>query len=501
MADDFERYGYAAAEGTTSQGGEALEEALKAVLQEVQDEHILLESHGNANWDAIDAVLGHCLTGIDMLYLERDDKPTTSVSGLHGSWVAEQAPWPCDMDAWLRAAIPEQPRTSFAMEQFLRRTVQPDRPQSGSRPSSRPGSSGSVGRRAGVHTPGSPATPSRASQAASPSPTKRVQSPLVRGGKAADERLREELEIRRSQVAIARSFEAKDAAEREKLKELRKTLKGRSYAYDHKGEIVVMSSGFVPTLDHGPAFRLAPAEEVETCKSPPRRNHVSAKDRKARQKDTTERKLVSDYCEAPGGSQPNALETVHVAAGVTLRGGSQSRSGPPRPRATAGTVGQGTGATMSREEFSRYLAQQEIKAARAKRVSSDTASRPSLRAVLPAAAGGTAKAEPGAAANGHAMPALFADLPDSEPATLGGTLRTAESKAEAGRLTSKVDVNPMLFGAADWGAPGTVASSSNGSSLTFAKPSDKQRALEVAQVGRMPRNRLTQPQLLGGTAR
>eukprot|EP00955_Chlamydomonas_euryale_P005272 56357-Chlamydomonas_euryale.AAC.3 len=215
----------------------------------------------------------------------------------------------------------------------------------------------------------------------------------------------------------------------------------------------------------------------------------------------SDRPQVSDYCEAPGGSQPNALETVHVAAGVTLRGGSQSRSGPPRPRATAGTVGQGTGATMSREEFSRYLAQQEIKAARAKRVSSDTASRPSLRAVLPAAAGGTAKAEPGAAANGHAMPALFADLPDSEPATLGGTLRTAESKAEAGRLTSKVDVNPMLFGAADWGAPGTVASSSNGSSLTFAKPSDKQRALEVAQVGRMPRNRLTQPQLLGGTAR
>lgn len=67
---------------------------------------------------------------------------------------------------------------------------------------------------------------------------------------------------------------------------------------------------------------------------------------------------VSDFRESKATTQPNALETVAVSAGVTLRGGSQTKAGPPRPRMPPGTVGQGTGATMTRDEFSRYVLQQ-----------------------------------------------------------------------------------------------------------------------------------------------
>lgn len=44
-------------------------------------------------------------------------------------------------------------------------------------------------------------------------------------------------QVRRAQAAIAKVLEAKDAAEKERLKQLSKDLKGRDYSYDHKGEV------------------------------------------------------------------------------------------------------------------------------------------------------------------------------------------------------------------------------------------------------------------------
>ena len=54
-------------------------------------------------------------------------------------------------------------------------------------------------------------------------------------------------QVRRAQAAIAKGLEAKDAAEKERLQQLSKDLKGRDYTYDHKGEV---SQGGVYSSDH-----------------------------------------------------------------------------------------------------------------------------------------------------------------------------------------------------------------------------------------------------------
>jgi hypothetical protein len=178
---------------------------------------------------SVDNALESCLLAIDMILLERDANSITSVSIENGSWEAEMAPVPCDMDAWLRAAIPEnatgtsRTSNSFALAQFLK---QPSvgRKSASSRPSS--AKKPSASHVSPVKSPTS-STPPSIPQRVIPSPEQRKR----------EDRLREELKIRRAQAAKAKELEAKDTAERERLVNFAKGLRGRDYSYDHKGQV------------------------------------------------------------------------------------------------------------------------------------------------------------------------------------------------------------------------------------------------------------------------
>ncbi|KAG1671025.1 hypothetical protein FOA52_014269 [Chlamydomonas sp. UWO 241] len=526
---DFESFGYAAG----PLGGEerGLEQALGAALTEVD----ALAVRNAVTHAAISNALEAGLQGVAMVYLERDEQPTTSVSALHHSWVAESEFSPCDMDAWLRAAIPEQApsdfKKSFAMEQFLRaRSSTVASSSSNERP-------GSASRNPSLHTPHAQSPRNVASPQRSPNKSSRTASVSNSGARpsSSDARLREELEIRKAQAAIARSLDAKDAEEKQKLASLKKSLQGRDYAYDHKGNVVVIAKEpFVPTVDHGPAYRMAPPEAAAVVgRKSPQKGAAGGKKAKGGGK---ERELTNDYREAVSSAQPDALDSVDPAVGVTLRGGSRSKSGPPPRRAVP--TNPGAAVTMSKEDFRRYLANQEAKAREAAREGASGAAgagagaraRALSRAasMAPARASLLAQSSAQSLARGGAPPpppfgadrslaeslgvypaaysesrgdlAVFDGMSDAGPgaALSGGTLRAAPAVPNGAAAAPAPDVNPMLVTATDWGAvKGVGGGGGRGAALPVIKPSAAQRAKEVGKL--MPRDRLAQAQLLGTT--
>jgi hypothetical protein len=56
-----------------------------------------------------------------------------------------------------------------------------------------------------------------------------------------EERLRDELEIRRSQAQKQKESALKAAEEAKKLEMLRKSLRGSEYTLDHRGQVSVLS--------------------------------------------------------------------------------------------------------------------------------------------------------------------------------------------------------------------------------------------------------------------
>ncbi|KAF5833699.1 hypothetical protein DUNSADRAFT_9932 [Dunaliella salina] len=283
----------------------------------------------------VDSTIEAALCTVDTLFVARENEiAVTPISHMHASWEPEPEPVPCSVDTWLRAAIPESSaeNNTFLMSEFLRSPspaqLQPARSldQSGPKRSVPEGAQAGTPVSAPPPPPASP--PSHAQGKAGKAGRARrssQQSPLE-GGKvlspeqaAAEDRLREELEIRKAQLA---------------------------------GRIVPMSAFNADSsqqLQWGADFRLqSPDSSALQQRQSPSTGKTGGKGRGsggAQTKPPAERKLVNDFREAPSRSQPNALEVMNVNSGVTLRQGSQAKSGPQRQHHTMG---------MTREEFLRY---------------------------------------------------------------------------------------------------------------------------------------------------
>jgi len=365
---DFESPDWDAKDGDVLEKQEVCGGMLDVVLARA-GEHITEASFSRRVLEqTVDSTIEAALCTVDTLFVARENEiAVTPISHMHASWEPEPEPEPCSVDTWLRAAIPESTSGNdiFLMNEFLRSPspvqAQPTRSPDHSAPKRSASESLPPGAAVTGSPPSNASPPSHAQgKAGKTGRTRRSsQQTLLEGGKAlspeqaaAEDRLREELEIRKAQLAVAAGLDAKDAETKARLSVLARSLKGKDYSYDHQGRIVPMSAFNADgsqQLHWGADFRLqSPDSAALQQQKSPATGKSGGRGRgsgAAQTKPPAERKLVNDFREAPSRSQPNALEVMNVNSGVTLRQGSQAKSGPQRQHAMMG---------MTREEFLRY---------------------------------------------------------------------------------------------------------------------------------------------------
>eukprot|EP00878_Enallax_costatus_P030705 GHUV01033482.1.p1 GENE.GHUV01033482.1~~GHUV01033482.1.p1 ORF type:complete len:425 (+),score=130.21 GHUV01033482.1:72-1346(+) len=312
---------------------------------------------------AVTSCLDSCLNSLDLLYVTREANPISDIATAHDSWRQEAEPEPCSRDSWLRGAIPESPAPVPATAT----TIQPapslgtkDRPQSGL--AVRRGGPGSVASTAadGEQTQRRPTLSAgsrgRASTTAGATATKQQAEPTSRvshstskhTGKQlsheqqeAEARLRQELQIRRQQEAVAKELKQKDEQARAALLSMQKDLKGKDYTYDSSGKLVLLNNINPESLPAppGPQFKVhttaAPEADAAAASKPAKSSSGSSNTAAASSKGKSSKKAgagssSSDFVQTSSVTQPPVLETLRPAAGVTLRAGAAAKQGPKR---------------------------------------------------------------------------------------------------------------------------------------------------------------------------
>lgn len=320
---------------------DAIVDALDTIYARFSDYIRYLGQRNQCKKDAIEHSIEACLSTIDILYVPRDDHAVSAISLKNNSWEPEAVPVPCTVDAWVRGVIPEVEKPPApAIETARSKTgvkegtmARTSRPGPSSVVSSEPEPLTTVTNRKGRSA--HPTDNGRASA----SPTRKKK--LTPEQQLAEDRLREELVIRRRQEEVARLMEQKDEEARIKLANIQRELKGKEYGYNHKGEIVVLN-GFNPDgvnvtseAEYRVATPLPPGSEAPPDgKTAAGANKSPDKKQKAA-KVQKERKLQSDFREAPTKTQPSAMDTMRLVPGVTLRAGAAAKAGPPRKIGTA----------------------------------------------------------------------------------------------------------------------------------------------------------------------
>lgn len=160
---------------------------------------------------------------------------------------------------------------------------------------------------------------------------------------ATEERLRQELALRHQQEALLREQKAKDDAARAAVATMQKDMKGKEYAYDRSGKVLLLSKVNTEALPSAaaPAARIAPPPAPT---APPPTKPA----REARRTPISPLSAVGkagkgpgkgggssgskDFIEVPSRAQPSALETLKPSSGVVLRSGAAVKQGPrPTP--------------------------------------------------------------------------------------------------------------------------------------------------------------------------
>jgi hypothetical protein len=244
---------------------------------------------------------------------------------------------------------------------------------------------------------------------------------------AAEERLRQELALRRQQEALLREQRGKEDAARSAVAAMQKDMKGREYGYDRSGKVVLLARANPDALPTTPApgARIAapaPAPNAASTatagKLPSLRARQQSPPRAAGEDSTTNQlpagkpggsssgvgegvamskggnssTRVQDFVEVPSRAQPSALETLKPGVGVVLRAGAAVKQGPR----TAPVAGQLT--RTQYQQAAKTAAQQERN-----RAASVLAAQQQAAAAAAAAAGpiGAAGTPTGSAARGY----------------------------------------------------------------------------------------------------
>lgn len=432
--------------------------------------------------DAISSAIESSLIGIDISFINRDcDAPISAVAAMNGSWEAEEAPVPCTMDSWLRSVMPEthqQAKPSYAMSQFLQQGG-----QSLKRASSRSSYSSSISRGASMagspeQEPDSKTTPAKNEKVkATPLATDTERSVITASPdiKRQEDRLREELAVRRAQAQSAAQQEADDAAEKTRVAQLAKDFRGKEYSYDHKGKVIVLesqASGYgSKDQESGPAYKVSlpqpPSDGDQTGRGSPnrlRKNNPAPTSSKGGTKASKaaekERKLAADYKEAKSTSQPSALETLRPNAGVTLRQGGQSKAGPVSAR----PVGEG----VSKDELTRMKSRQQAGHSGQGSAGSEPSPPPTFGATS-APQKSLPEKNPTQFLTDSSEQGFIASLPDAPSAFSGASASPVKATLNGSNSKSPVNnidaINSLLLNSPDWGRGGGVSSSATGSPM------------------------------------
>ena len=165
-----------------------------------------------------------------------------------------------------------------------------------------------------------------------------------------EQRLREEIELRK-QAEFARQRQAeKDHEELVQLEILQKDLRGKEYSYDHNGNVVVLSP-LNPDKLPRPAVvpRISVADDAPVGQPPAagagaggHAGHAGAKEKSS----TSSRRLLArenvDFIELQQDLQPSLTEHIKVSDGVVFREGGKVK---------AGGVMRPPGNSMTRREY------------------------------------------------------------------------------------------------------------------------------------------------------
>lgn len=328
---------------------------LDSLLHNVNAYIVEKNKHVQAADAAVESCLQNSLCAVQLMYIRREQHSACTPD--FQGWQPDTEPCPCQPDNWLRGAlaetvVPQSAQSAFNISQKSVASVNPRRSTEKVKATS-----------SADHTLSRSPTHKSSNGGASTDNSAKHKTRKGHDTEAlkGEDRLREELAIRRQQEAIARELNQKDDEARLKLSKLQKDLRGKEYSYNHKGNVVIMNSLHPDALPSqtGVHFLLdvAPAGDGTGQKTNEREQPSTEKHAKTSKEHSKDGKGVPQYVAAAAKTQPSAMETMKIAEGVILRQGNASKSGPAR------TLQPGQ---VTRQEYKR-LTQQP--ADRARRVS------------------------------------------------------------------------------------------------------------------------------------
>eukprot|EP00892_Ulva_mutabilis_P001796 jgi/Ulvmu1/11617/UM008_0018.1 len=337
---------------------EAVNGALELIFKGVWHQADLLEQQRSTRLAVARECLEAAYSVIDMAYPSRQKAPVTPISMIHGSWEPDKEPERPALERWATGYLgwmASRGSMTAAVGGRIETGSPPITPEPGiasSRLSSRPVSPSVWPPTEAVGLPNLEET--------IPLPCDSFVPPQT--DSTFEARLREDLALRQEQKASRDAILQHDSAEREKLAAMRAKMRGRTYAYDHQGQVVLVTpidpkrlprpmtpivrvtssrgrrsaaGGSGLTGGAGVGGQAVPAAAAVPAAKPKGKHNG--------RKGPTQ----TDYIERPRPNVPSPLDNIQLEAGVSLKGPDGTRTGP-RPKKDP--------ANMSRAEFVAYAA-------------------------------------------------------------------------------------------------------------------------------------------------
>jgi len=291
-----------------------------------------------------------------------------------------------------------------------------------------------------------------------------------------------EVESRRAAADLLRQQLKKDEEELERLEKLQKDLRDKEYAYDHKGQVVVLNK---LDPDKFPAQAVGTRATVTDPEVAAREAAVAAKEAKeaakaggAARKEPKARAAkprppeVTDYVPDTSDAAPTMMEHMTVAGGVTLREGGGVKQGPPVPVDRT---------RMTRREFLHMMSTRPVPAGTLGATAGAAGGEQEYQHAAERGAGLGGTAGPGVAGAAHAVD------PSPEPELDAWAADGVPIPPPAPEAETRVDPNEVLISQPDWGinppptgyAPPTL----------LPKPTSAALELTVGRLSRYPRDR------------
>lgn len=153
-----------------------------------------------------------------------------------------------------------------------------------------------------------------------------------------EQRLRDELEARKTAQEVLREAEANDVEEKKRLQALQQELRGKDYGYDQSGQVVVlnrMDPDRLPPSSVQLKFRFS-----EKSKRDPEMHQPLANGKRGNESPIKKQasaladagglaaKSVPEFVKKTASGLPSMMESMKIVSGVTVKEGDLVKSGP-----------------------------------------------------------------------------------------------------------------------------------------------------------------------------